>query len=182
MGDLLGAIREHYVAQFAATVKESSAHIEPAFRNADGSLSLQGALGLPCRADFIPTLGPLAGEPQVVDSESRLTFEPIASMYLSCALDFDPFTWDWVTMSVNGVEIAVVSTVIREWFYRWFDPDDVNEADASGLSGVVHFASDPVSTAGGVEVTLDLGSAPAAALEELLKTMATRGASQVRLV
>ncbi len=182
MGDLLASIREHYVSQFAVTVKQSSAHIEPAFRNSDGSLSLQGALALPCRADFIPTLGPLAGQPQVVDSESRLTFEPIASMYLSCAIHFDPFTWDWVTMTVSGVEIATVSTVIREWFYRWFDPDEVHTPDASGLLGVVHFASDPVNTAGGVEVTFDLGSAPAAALEELLKTMATRGASQVRLV
>lgn len=181
MADLLGAIREHYVAQFAATVQDSAAYIELAFRNGDGSLSLQGALALPCRADFIPTLGPQAGEPQVVDSDSRLTFEPIASMYLSCAINFDPFTWDWVTMTVSGVEIATVSTVIKEWFHRWFDPDDVNPPDASGLFGVVHFVSDPINTAGGVEVTLDLGSAPTAVLEELLKMMATRGASQVKV-
>jgi hypothetical protein len=181
MADLLSAIRTHYVKQLAEVVRKAPGHVEPAFRLADGALALEGALQLPGRADFIPTDGPNTGEPRSVDADSRLTFDPIEVTHLSCTITLEPFTWDWATVLVNGITVDNMATMVGDWFYRWFDPEDAKTADADGLFAVVHFASDPVAREGGVETTLDLGSAPVDAFQDILKMLAEGGATQIRV-
>ncbi|MEO5924451.1 MAG: hypothetical protein ABIR70_11550 [Bryobacteraceae bacterium] len=171
MADLLSAIRAHYVRQLAEAVRDIP-DAESAYRNEDGTLALQGVLQLPGRADFL-----LNGEPQSVDSDSRLTFDPMEVQHQACTIVFEPFTWDWATVIAQGIEVAEMSTILSEWFYRWFE-----RADGEALLGVVHFASDPVAREGAVETTLDLGSAPVDALLELLKTLAARGATNIRVL
>ncbi len=178
MADLLSAIRAHYVKQLAEASRKVPGLVEPVFRNADGSLALQGMLQLPGRADFVPAG---AGEPQSVDADSRLTFGPMEVRHLSCAIIFEPFTWDWAVVVVQGVALTEISAIVHSWFYRWFDAEDTKSADADGLFGVVHFASDPVVREGAVETTLDLGSAPVAALQDFLKLLAERGATHIRV-
>ncbi len=173
MADLLSAIRAHYIKQLAEANREIPDG-EPVFHNEDGTLALQGALKLPGRADFI-----LNGEPQSVDADSRLTFDPMEVRHLSCIITFESFTWDWATVITQGIEVAEMSTVLSAWFYRWFEPA---KPDGEGLLNVVHFASDPIAREGGVETTLDLGSAPVDALLELLKTLAARGATNIRVL
>jgi len=174
----LGAIRAHYLKQLSDAVRETPGQVEPRFQIADGALDLQGALALPGRADILPA----DGEPLSVDANSRLTFDPLEVKYLSCVIRFEPFTWDWATVIVHGVSVADLSPIVKEWFYRWFDPEDRNVRDPDGLLGVVHFASDPIEREGGVETTVDLGSAPTAALQELVKTIAERGATRISVV
>jgi len=182
MADLLNGIRAHYVRQLAEAVQKVPGHVEPAFRRASGELSLEGALQLPCRADFIPSGGPNSGEPQSVDADSRITFEPLEVQHGSCSITLEPFTWDWATVIVQGMTSGVMSPIVSEWFYRWFDPEDTNLPDAGGLLGVVHFASDPIAREGAVETTLDLGSAPVEAFHQILKALAERGATHIRVV
>ncbi len=139
---------------------------------------MQGALRLPGRTDFIPAV---SGEPETVDADSRLTFDPMEVKHLSCAITIEPFTWDWATVIVQGITVVEMSAIVGEWFYRWFDAEDTKAPDADGLLGVVHFASDPVEREGAVETTLDLGSAPVEALQDILKLLAERGATQIRV-
>ena len=87
------------------------------------------------------------------------------------------------TRSIRAVSIPTTPTgpPLTGWFARWFDEADDNAADEHGLSGVIHFLSDPVQTSEGTAFTIDLGSAPVAALEDLIDTVAGMGAASCRL-
>jgi len=92
-----------------------------------------------------------------------------------------PFAWNEVMLRVAGLAPEDMGAVLAPWFMHWFDPHDANRANEEGLFGVVHFASDPCGEGGMVVVELDLGSAPAQALEDLLERLAAAGARDIRL-
>jgi hypothetical protein len=58
---------------------------------------------------------------------------------------------------------------------KWFDLTEENEPDSDGLSGVVHFISDPESSDGGFTFIVDLGSASIDAFGELLDCLIEMG-------
>jgi hypothetical protein len=175
--ELLAAVRNLYVQRLSEAVASVDAHIEPAFRDQEGELALEGSLNLPCRADYIPRDGD--GQPATVDSTSRVAFETIRLAYNDCEVLIESFTWDWVIITVSGLSGQDVAAVTTKWFLRWFDPQDVNDANDEGLYGVVHFLSEPKVLSEGIELTIDLGSAPPEALDELLDAISSYGASAV---
>jgi len=179
LSELLGAVRARYIEMLANAAAESEAHIEPAFRRADGSLATEGPLDLPCRADIIPTVGPSAGQSVQVHSGSQLQFEPLAFRLGETSVSVHPFVWDWAAVEVGGLGEEAATTAFKSWFLEWFDIEDQNDQTEDALFGVVHFMSDPAQTTQGWVVTVDLGSSPARALEDLLFRMSDAGASQV---
>ena len=181
VSDLLEAIREPYVRTLAEAVKAQPGHVEPAFRQADGSLSVEGLLQVPCRADFIPKEGVDAGRPVSVDSSSRLQFDPISFNLGDTSVTISPFEWGWAQLEVGDLGNEAGSTVLRAWFLRWFDEVDGNDQTPEGLYGVAHFVSDPEPTELGFRVKADLGSSPARALEDLLVSLSDAGAGEVRV-
>ncbi|MES2263740.1 MAG: hypothetical protein V4724_34920 [Pseudomonadota bacterium] len=136
---------------------------------------MEGTLDLPSRADYIPREG--AGKPAMVDSTSHLDFETISVAYKDCDVLIGPFVWDWVQLTIRGLPEQEAASVAKNWFFRWFDPEDTNEANEDGLYGVVHFLGEPKVAANGIEFSIDLGSAPPEALEDLLERMSSHGAS-----
>ena len=172
--ELLAAVRNPYAQRLSESVLSVEAHVEPAFRNQDGELALEGALNLPCRADYIPREGD--GRPATVDSTSRVDFETISVAYRDCDVLIGPFVWDWVVITVSGLPEQEVAEVAKDWFFRWFDPEDTNDANGEGLYGVVHFLGEPKVVSEGIELTIDLGSAPPEALDELLERISSQGA------
>ena len=70
VSDLLNAIREHYTVLLAEAASQHPYFVEPAFRNREGTLVMDGALSLPCRADLIAKGGATAGVSTRVDSTS----------------------------------------------------------------------------------------------------------------
>ena len=172
--ELLAEIRTRYADKLAAAVTSVDSHVEPALRTADGSLAVDGALSLPCRVDLIPR--DQSGSIGRVDATSHLDFEPFEVEYGKCTVHFNPFTWDRVQMSVEGLPAHAVSEIAKLWFLRWFDAEDANDLDAQGLYGVAHFLGEPVAAEGKVQFTVDLGSAPPIALDELLNNLSSRGA------
>lgn len=179
--ELLTAIRSTYVNALAKTVTEQSAHIEPAYRQADGSLATEGFLSLPCRADLIPKEGEKANQPVMVDSSSQLRFDPITFEVKSTSITISPFGWDWVTLEARGISEGTVTQALKDWFLHWFDAEDSNEPTSEGLYGVVHFMSDPEATSTGLRVNIDLGSSPPAAFEDLLFRLSDANASEVHV-
>jgi hypothetical protein len=177
--ELLAAIRAPYARQLSAAIAAVDAHVEPAFRNHDGALAVEGPLMLPCRADYIPRTGD--GKPARVDATARLDFEPISVAYADCTVLIHPFAWDWVRITIRGLPEQAVAALSRNWFFRWFDPDDANEADDQGLYGVVHFLDEPETVTDGIELSIDLGSAPPEALDDLLRQVSAHGASAMRV-
>lgn len=177
VSELLAAIRKPYVETLARIAAEGAAHVEPAYRNSDGSLAVEGAMATPCRVDVIAVEGASAGEPVQVDSETELGFEPVRFAIEQMAVVISPFGWDWLPLEVRGLSLEQASEVIRTWFFEWFDGEDENPPTEEGLQGVLHFVSDPEATEEGYRLKIDLGSAPEQALEALLFALADAGAS-----
>jgi len=180
VSELLAAVRKPYIDTLASAAVESE-HIEPAYRRADGSLAIEGLLHLPCRADIIAASGPSAGQPIRVDSETQLRFEPVSFHVGETPVSFYPFVWDWAAVEVGGLNEETIAQAFKAWFLEWFDTEDQNDPTEDGLFGVVHFMSDPARTTQGWVVTIDLGSLPEEALEDLLRRMSDVGASQIRV-
>lgn len=176
--ELLPAIRSAYVKPFAKAASDHDAHIEPAYRQSDGSLSEEGTLLLPCRADFIPKN---ENQPVMVDSKSLLGFDPISFDIKSTSIVISPFGWDWVTVQVLGINKGAVTQILKEWFLHWFDIEDNNQPTSEGLYGVLHFLSEPELLIDGLRVNIDLGSSPVTAFEDLLFRLSDANASEVHV-
>ena len=175
--ELMGAIRSSYAEVLAKAVAgHAPALSEAALRHADGTLKTNGQPPLPHRFDAFHA----DGVNRMVDAERQLRFDafsfPINGMTVSVA----PFTWDWLGLEIVG-DPLVAGAACAAWFLRWFDEEDENEPDADGLRGVVHYMGDPRAIEGGIELRIDLGSAPDEALDDLLFALADAGIGAVRL-
>jgi hypothetical protein len=95
-------------------------------------------------------------------------------------IEIEPFAWESVTVDVVGVDLKS-NEQIQAWFLRWFDPEDSNVADAMGLYRVVHYMSDITVKNGGITFTVDLGSSPVSAVDDLFSVLAHVGASKIRI-
>lgn len=92
-----------------------------------------------------------------------------------------PFVRDWVTVEVNGLSLESAEQVLKAWFLRWFDEENENNETEEGLFKVAHFMSDPAVTEGGVRVAVDLGSAPATAVKDLIFRVSDARAKVLRV-
>ncbi len=181
--DLFEEIRSKYITTLEqALTNPDAVHVEPAFRNKDGTVAVEGRLALPYRADCIYKSGPNAGKSGRVDSTSHLMFDHIQFDLNGASIVISSFSWDWLTIKVAGISNETCDAALKHWFLRWFDPDDQNKADSNGLFNVVHFMSDPVSTSDGYyAVNIDLGSSPVDALNDLLFVLSDARASDIIL-
>ncbi|PHV32908.1 hypothetical protein CSQ94_11475 [Janthinobacterium sp. BJB312] len=181
ISEFFTAVRTPYIDTLARVATQLESHVEPAYRQSDGSLAVEGALGLPCRADVIQMEGITAGQTIQVDSETRLEFEAVTFASGAAEVLLSPFVWDWTPLEVLGLSQEAVANACQSWFLTWFDADDNNAANEEGLFGVVHFMSELEPTEEGWKVTVDLGSSPVSALEDFLFRILDAGASQVRI-
>jgi hypothetical protein len=157
-------VRKVYINEFRRVFFEmGDVHLEPALRTSTGLLATEGELRLPVRLDLLPKAG---GSSIMIDSPTRPQIELWESMIGDCHVSIRPFTWDYARVSIYGVFDNW--TPIKEWFFRWFDPDDQNCLNKEGLYGVVHFLSDPEIEEGVASLTVDFGSAPIEAFFSLL--------------
>ncbi len=186
LGDLLDDIRTRYLAQFRRCIGQITgtgrrAIVEAAFRDERGALVGGGALGLPLRGDVFAVAEGQSPESLRVDSESILTFEPVASAWNSVPIRVSPFQWDACDVRASGIPPATDWSNLRGWFDRWFDGDDTRQADEQGLNGVVHFLSDPAHHASAATFQVDFGSASVEAFEELLDALRDSGATKIEI-
>ena len=179
--ELLAAIRQPYVQMLAEAAKAQEAYVEPVYRTSDGAPATEGLWDLPCRADVIAAAGENAGESIQVNSQSQLDFAPIHFSIADTAVALSPFIWDWLPLEVSGLPQDQATQVLTDWFNQWFDGEDENPVNEAGLQEVIHFMSDPEPTADGFKLTIDLGSAPSEAVEDLLFALSDAGSAKVQL-
>ena len=172
--ELLAEVRRPFAQLLSTAIAGNAVFAEPALRTENGELAVDGLWNLPIRPDFIPRNGD--DKSGMVDSKSRLDFEPFVVSYGACKVELAPFTWDWLSLTVDGLREDCYEELFRSWFLRWFDPEDTNEIGNDGLAGVVHYMSEPQRVGDKLHLTLDLGSAPPEALEQLLELLARQGA------
>jgi hypothetical protein len=186
-GELLDQVRALYVDQFAAIAAELSQEgdeliFEPAFRDEHGKIIGDGALSLPLRTDLVLVRGGEAQEPTRVDSEKMLSFEPLSIEWPGgVELHLAPFHWDACQLRAVGIAVPIHWLPLKKWFNKWFDTEDTNPPDEQGFSNVVHFMSDPVLQGKLLTFSVDFGSAPVVALEELLDALRNLGAAEIEI-
>ena len=90
----------------------------------------------------------------------------------------EPFQWNWIQLRLHGLDSDADWQPLREWFFRWFHEGDPADDE---LLGGIHFMSDPEEGDGAAEVTIDLGTAPVEAFEELLDAVGQLGANRLQI-
>lgn len=90
-----------------------------------------------------------------------------------------PFVWN----AIEFVSHATPSdlSLLTRWVNRWLDFGDTKPQDNDGLSGVVHSVTFPVAKDKSWSFSVDFGSAPVEALEELLDTLPRLGITSVSI-
>ena len=86
-----------------------------------------------------------------------------------------PFAW-------NGVVIVARDGILADvdpWFLRWADIEDENENDDDGLGGVIHSLYVTERGDEEIEYSIDFGSAPIDAFEDLLDLLVASGATTI---
>jgi hypothetical protein len=178
LGELLDRIRDYYTQRLRTELREAPTPVaEPAFRKKDGSLAREGPLELPLRGDLFAH-----GEMIAVDTEKMLSFDALEFLWTEeLTVNLEPFKWNEVTLVLSGLGACVDWDPLVDWFEKWFDAEDRREPGPDGLRGVLHFLSDPEVEGEDVRFSVDLGSAPVEAFEELLDAADALGAPRVRI-
>ncbi len=153
---------------------------EPALRLADGSVCCApDGLQLPLWHDLVFADDEGKWHPEHADSHT-IRFERAVHTHWEGRIEITirQILWDYLEIHCSPWPVANDWAPLRAWFLQWFDSDDVKEPDAEGLSGVVHFISDPETLNDGFRLFVDLGSAPLDALGDLLNRLAELGVAR----
>jgi hypothetical protein len=184
LGDLLDKIRQYYLDRYIATAEQRMANtadvvLEPALRNSDGEVVVEGELQLPLRIDLVVLQNGEAKESLTIDTDGMLSFEPISFDWSdSLQVSLAPFQWQQATLRMPVPRKADWQPLI-DWFWHWFGEEDDNAGEE--LLGAVHFLSDPEVSKKMVTFAIDLGTAPVEAFEELLDAVAMLGVGKCQI-
>jgi len=184
--ELLEDIRNLYLesvtAELLAQQAEDDVEIirEPALRDDDGESVPEGSLGLPVRVDLAILRGGEIESLGNVEIDEMYDFEPVEFAWGdSMAVQLLPFPWDSASI-VLPKGPAYDWTPLKNWFMAWFREEE-DEADDDGPLGAVHFLSDPIEDEQSTILTVDLGSAPLEAFEQMLDAIEKLGVQEVMI-
>lgn len=176
LSELLGRIRQPYAQQFSSTAAQPHFHVEPVLRGRDGSAIYDGTMRTPYRCDL---LHKQTFESVSVDATERIQMDAVYVDIENTRVHVSGFSWDALTLDIEGMRQDAAEQLMRSWFLQWFDENDSNPANAEGLYGLVHFISDPVQVETVIRFTVDLGSAPVGAMTELIEVLCHHGATRL---
>ena len=180
MSDLLtlaAQIREHYIKALLASFAEFRAAYSPSALEVMFELQRQESLPYRLyRADMAANASSEA-KLQEVNPSTHLSFE-------SFELDTGgglvaaahPVVWNDVGIKAN---VRLPDAPIEAWAMKWLDMYDHHAQDENGLQGVIHSISRDDKGNEGTELTVDFGSAPVGALNDLIEVMRKCGVSHI---
>jgi hypothetical protein len=183
---LLEEVRRYYVDRLMKAVADRAAEAdvevvhEAALRRVDGEIATAGELDLPARTDVVILRDGQATDSLLIDTEKMLSFEPLDFDWPDSELRVElyPFQWNLMQVRVYGLPATPDWSPLREWFLSWFKDED--PAAGEPLEAV-HFLSDPEQQSGFAELTIDLGTAPLEAFEQLVDVVAALGAARAEI-
>ena len=172
--EIVQYLQHHYVVQYQEWVGEQALGVESsspevAFLLADDTPIIRHQY----RVDFAIN-NTEGGEVHEFQPDRRLNFPTWTGQRGSAALVVEPFVWSAAVVSIEGAQWDEVS--VTPWFDDWFGMSSGREAAAppGGLGGMIHSAA-----IDGPDLYIDLGSAPAEALVQLVDIAARNGASRI---
>lgn len=172
-------IRQHYLRALLDTFAGYGASRQPS--SLEVMLELQREEPLPFRLYRVDMASNVNGENhlQEVNPSTHLRFEPFTvEVNDDLAVEVRPMNWNGVEVFANA---ELNTSAFEDWALKWLDFDDRQPQDEDGLQGVIHSVTMQESEVGTSRVAVDWGSAPLAALEELLQVVSKCGATKVRL-
>ena len=90
-----------------------------------------------------------------------------------------PIRWNCVDFLVD--QMLADSGELQQWCSKWLDIDETGPLDEHGLLGAIHSVTAPEPQENGVSFSVDFGSAPVDAVNELLSVLRRLGATVVRI-
>lgn len=176
LADLLEKVREHYVSALSAAFAEFTSQHSPSV--AELLLEPNGStVPVPYRYIRIDmgTNGPSG--PKLVDLnlDQHLAFDPwLCDVRGGLHMQIYPMVW-------NGIEFMCSKPPdslepLTGWVNRWLDTEDSFESNDGQFQGVIHSTTYPETTEHGWSFSVDFGSAPVSALDELLDILHRSGA------
>lgn len=167
--DLVGRVRDHYLAQFWKLADQASKECKV------GTAELKIGLNGPSEfyksrycADYATNDGKIAVIEFAVDK--FLLFDPVTFDCGRATLLVDHLRWSDLVIEHDLPDVP--ADEIEEWFEHWFDPDDA----AMRQTEIIHsLALEPG------KISIDMGTAPAEALYDMLGLLEHAGARNLRL-
>ncbi len=176
---LLTQIREHYLSVLTSSLKEFQREFSPSAPELLLETGREAAYAFRLyRIDMASNVG---GETkmQEVNPSAYLNF-PLQSFtpFPGLVLTVNPIAWNGVDFTIHTISNW---DGLEDWALRWLDVDDSHPQDENGLQGVIHSVTTPEASNGSTSFSVDFGSAPVAAFEELLQLLVALGAKRVEM-
>lgn len=175
--EILNEVREHYLNGLQKAANEFKRKYIPAAGELLVEINRDAAY--PFRLYRIDMAANVEGNAEMEECNlsERLNFSPRSfTPYDGLSLRLSPVAW-------NGVEIMIDTGQslerLEQWTLRWLDVDDTHEHDERGFQSVIHSVTAPTTADGWTTFSIDFGSAPLSAVEELLQMLVEIGATQV---
>ncbi len=178
--DLVARVRDHFIEQFGSFVEQQQARFKLGSAEVKLELDEDSAVfgGLYC-VDFIR---PVDDEEDEDDEDGVVEFDP------AFFLQFEPASGAFGGMEVLIEQLhwhdivihhdlkSLPEDAIDDWFEAWFDPEDERFDPEARFAGVIH----SLVIADG-KISIDFGTAHAAAFWDMLELLEGAGATQVRI-
>jgi hypothetical protein len=176
---LLTQIREHYLGVLTSSLKEFQHEFSPAAPELLLEVGRETAYAFRLfRIDMASNVGGQS-KMQDVNPSTHLNFPPQSfAPFPGLALTLNPIAWNGVDFTIHAISNW---DGLEEWTLRWLDVDDSHPQDENGLQGVIHSVTTPEVSDGSTAFSVDFGSAPVAAFEELLQLLVNLGAKRVEM-
>jgi len=117
-------------------------------------------------------------EPVLVDLSVFLPWEHARIRVGNLSVLVEPFLWHVCSIVARPAPPEHTFAALAQWFDRWFQLDKV---PGERFRNAVHWMSDPEIREGHLCLQVDLGTAPADAVLDLLRTIGAMGATSAAL-
>ena len=171
----ISAGRDHYLSRYRVAIKDYRARFQPS-----GPEVMFNPIGsttpIPYRYFRADLASGAVSPPNLTDInvDPHETFAPVAFAWDSgLMVTLYPFVWNGVEF-VSGTAPKNIS-LLTDWVWRWLDDGDMKPQDSDGLSEVIHSVTYPKVKDSRWSFSVDFGSAPVKAFEELLGTLSDLG-------
>jgi hypothetical protein len=168
---LIERVREHYVGQFEAFVRQQTASAVVCGAEVQFVLSEQtNHYRHFARVDFIRNDNGV--EAVWFEPASTLEFEPFGGSFGTMRVIVEALRWDVVVIHHDLSD----APQLDDWFQRWFDPDDERHDPSASLGLFIHLLTIMPGC-----ISVDFGTAPAEALWALLEQLELAGATRATI-
>lgn len=174
LATFLDRVRDHYVEQFQRFTAAQHQGFDRGAAEVKIRLAPESALfGKLYCVDFIGDSGQGHSVQELVPDDG-LEFDRVSLKVGMAYVALQSMSWDDAVIEHDAELLP--DAALHSWFDRWFDPDDSRRTPDAPLSGTIH----SLLAAPG-RLSIDLGTAPAAAVFDLLETLERAGARSITI-